>query len=117
MLKAPKLGGAGQLRVFIDELGFAPACAAVDVHPATMRKWLREAAPVPQAALQALYWLTSYGFSAAAAEVHWANQILSARVRELERRLGEFDAIQAHRSAANDQQARAVEVRELGAVD
>jgi hypothetical protein len=84
MLKVPRIGGAAQLRLFVEELGFAPACKAVDVHPATMRRWLREAAPVPQAPLQALYWLTTWGFSDAAAEVHWSHQHLVCKVRELE---------------------------------
>lgn len=84
MLKRPKLQGPNQLRIFVEELGAAAACEAIDVHPATLRKWLRGAAPVPQAALQALYWLTSYGFSDAAAEVHWSHQMLVMKVRELQ---------------------------------
>ncbi|MES2483785.1 MAG: hypothetical protein V4609_17510 [Pseudomonadota bacterium] len=84
MLKPPKLAGAGQLRLFVDELGFEWACKCVDVHPSTMRRYLREATPVPQAVLQALYWLTRYGFTDAAAEVHWSHQYLVCKVRELE---------------------------------
>lgn len=87
MLKEPRLGGAAQLRLFVDELGFDRACRAIDVHPATMRRWLREAAPVPMAPLAALYWLTSWGFSDAFAEAHWTHQLLLGRVRELEARL------------------------------
>lgn len=87
MLKEPRLGGAAQLRLFVDELGFDRACRAIDVHPATMRRWLREAAPVPIAALAALYWLTSWGFSDACAEVHWSHQFLVCKVRELEAQL------------------------------
>lgn len=87
MLKVPRIGGAAQLRLFVDELGFDWACQAIAVHPSTMRRWLREAAPVPQAALQALYWLTVYGFTDAAAEVHWSHQMLAGKVRELEARL------------------------------
>lgn len=84
MLKVPQLGGADQLRLFVDELGFAWACQVVDVHPTTMRRWLRGTTEPPQAVLQALYWLTAYGFTAAAAEVHWSHQYLAGRVRELE---------------------------------
>lgn len=117
MLKAPRgIAGPGQLRLFVDEIGFDAACQAVDCHAATMRKWLRGAAPVPKAALHALYWLTSYGFSDAAAEVHWSHQIMVAKVRELERQLGRLDAAQAARLAANDA-AKPLDVRELGAVE
>lgn len=84
MLKVPRIGGAAQLRLFVEELGFEHSCKLLDVHAATMRRWLRDASPVPQAALQALYWLTSWGFSDAAAEVHWSHQILLMRVRTLE---------------------------------
>lgn len=84
MLKVPRIGGAAQLRLFVEQLGLAQACQAIDVHPATMRRWLREDTPVPAAPLQALYWLTTWGFSDAAAEVHWSHQVLLARVRELE---------------------------------
>lgn len=87
MLKAPRIGGAAQLRLFVDELGFAHACAVVQCHPATMRRWLREETAVPAAPLQALYWLTHWGFSDAAAEVHWSHQVLVCRVRELEQAL------------------------------
>jgi hypothetical protein len=34
--------------------------------------------------MQALYWLTTWGFTDAAAEVHWSHQMLLMRVRELE---------------------------------
>jgi hypothetical protein len=87
VLKLPKIKGAAHLRLFVDELGFDQACKAIEVHPATMRRWLRDATPVPQAALQALYWLTTWGFHDAAAEVHWSHQILMGKVRELEARL------------------------------
>jgi hypothetical protein len=84
MLKVPRIGGAAQLRLFVEELGFAWACKCIDVHPATMRRWLREETPVPAAALQALYWLTKWGFSDAQAEVHWSHQYLVHKVRQLE---------------------------------
>lgn len=84
MLKVPNIGGAAQLRLFVEELGFDRACQAVKVHPTTMRRWLREESEPPQAAVQALYWLTSWGFTDAAAEVHWSHQHLVFRVRELE---------------------------------
>jgi|GEM_PF-6251615 hypothetical protein len=87
MLKEPRIGGAAQLRLFVHELGFERACKAIDVAPTTMRRWLREATPVPMAALAALYWLTSYGFSEACAEVHWSHQFLLSKVRTLEARL------------------------------
>ena len=84
MLKPPRIGGAAQLRLFVDELGFARACRIVDVHENTMWRWLREETPVPQAAIQALYWLTSWGFSDAASEAHWTHQHMLAKVRELQ---------------------------------
>lgn len=87
MLKPPKVGGAGQLRLFVDQLGFDWSCKVLEVHPATMRAWLREARPVPAAALQALYWLTSWGFSDACAEAHWSHQYLAYQVRQLEDRV------------------------------
>lgn len=34
--------------------------------------------------MQALYWLTTWGFTDAAVEVHWRHQMLLPRVRELE---------------------------------
>ncbi len=114
MLKPPKLAGAGQLKILVNELGAAQACTVLDVHPATLRKWLRGAAPVPQAALMALYWLTSYGFTDAAAEVHWSHQMLLCKVRELERRLGAVALMP--REAANEE-TRPLDVRELGSVD
>lgn len=83
MLKVPRIGGAAQLRLFVDELGFAWACQAIAVHPATMRRWLRGDTEPPAAAMQALYWLTTWGFSEAAAEVHWSHQVLLGQVREL----------------------------------
>ena len=87
MLKPPKLAGVGQLRLLVDDLGFDWSCKVIDVHPSTLRGWLRGARPVPQAALQALYWLTSWGFSDACAEAHWSHQYLVFKVRELEERL------------------------------
>ncbi len=84
MLKPPRIGGEAQLRLFVDELGFDQACQAIDVHPTTLRRWLRGTVPVPQAALQALYWLTHWGFSDAASEVHWSHQALVCKVRALE---------------------------------
>lgn len=84
MLKVPRVGGAAQLRLFVEELGFEFCCQAVKVHPTTMRRWLRDDCDVPAGPLQALYWLTSWGFSAAAAEVHWSHQFLMCKVRELE---------------------------------
>lgn len=101
MLKEPRLGGAAQLRLFVDELGFERACRAIDVHPATMRRWLRDAAPVPKASLAALYWLTSWGFSEACAEAHWSHQFLLGRVRELEARL-EYQAPEERLQPANE---------------
>ena len=82
MLKMPRLAGAAQLRLFVEEIGFERACKVVQTHPTTMRRWLREASPVPQAVLQALYWLTSYGFSDAFAEAHWTHQELLHRLRQ-----------------------------------
>lgn len=87
MLTVPRIGGAAQLRLFVEEIGFDRACKAVDVHAATMRRWLRDAVPVPKAALQALYWLTSWGFSDACSQAHWSHQYLAGKVRELEARL------------------------------
>jgi hypothetical protein len=87
MLKPPKVGGAGQLRLFVQELGFEWACQVLEIHPSTMRGWLREARPVPQAAMQALYWLTSWGFSDACSEAHWSHQFMLYKVRQLEERI------------------------------
>lgn len=84
MLKVPRVGGAAQLRLFVDEIGFYRSCKAIGVHEATLRRWLREATEPPQAALQALYWLTSWGFSDACSEAHWSHQFLLAKVRELQ---------------------------------
>lgn len=41
MLKPPKLAGAGQLRLLVDDLGFDWSCTVIDVHPSSMRRWLR----------------------------------------------------------------------------
>lgn len=87
MLKPPRTGGAEQLRLFVDDIGFDRCCRIIDVHPATVRRWLRGAAPVPQAALQALYWLTKWGFSDAACEVHWSHQFWMLKAQELQARL------------------------------
>lgn len=87
MLKPPRVGGADQLRLFVDELGFDQACKILDVHPSTMRGWLRGARQCPKAALMALYWLTSYGYSDACSEAHWTHQFMLYKVRELEGRL------------------------------
>lgn len=84
MLKPPRLGGADQLRLFVDFLGFDHACSVIDVHPSTMRRWLRGSVPVPQAPLQALYWLTPWGASAAFSESHYTHQELCWRLRVLE---------------------------------
>lgn len=84
MLKVPRIGGSAQLRLFADELGFDQACRAVQVHATTMRRWLRDDGDLPASALQALYWLTSWGFSDAAAEVHWSHAYLAHCVRELQ---------------------------------
>lgn len=87
MLKQPRIGGAAQLRLFVQELGFDQACKIVKVHENTMRRWLHGQIEPPPAAMQALYWLTSWGFSDAAAEVHWSHQLLLMKVRELEAKL------------------------------
>jgi hypothetical protein len=84
MLKTPKVGGAAQLRLFVEEIGFYRSCQAIKVHEGTMRRWLRDATEPPQAALQALYWLTSWGFSDAFAEAHWSHQFLLGRLRQAE---------------------------------
>lgn len=92
MLKPPKVGGAAQLRLFVDEIGAERACKVLDIHPSTLRGWLREARPVPQAALQALYWLTSYGFGDACSEAHWSHQFAMYKIRQLEDRLAHLSA-------------------------
>lgn len=102
MLKVPRIGGAAQLRLFVDELGFDPACKALQVHANTMRRWLREETPVPAAALQALYWLTSWGFSEACAEAHWSHAYLVGKVHQLEERIAW--RAPAHWQAANDRE-------------
>jgi hypothetical protein len=84
MLTVPRLGGAAQLRLFVEELGFERACKVVDVHPATMRRWLREESPPPLAALQALYWLTHWGFHDAFSQAHWSHQALVHKVAQLQ---------------------------------
>lgn len=84
MLKNPKVRGLAQLRLFVEEMGFRQACRAIAVHESTMRRWLRGQVEPPISAVQALYWLSSYGFSDAAAEVHWSHQFLLSRVRQLE---------------------------------
>lgn len=33
MLKPPKVGGAAQLRLFVDELGFDRSCQILEIHP------------------------------------------------------------------------------------
>lgn len=87
MLKQPRIGGSAQLRLFVDEIGFTRSCCIVKVHENTLRRWLAGSIEPPSAAMQALYWLTHWGFSDAAAEVHWSHQMLLMRVRELERAL------------------------------
>lgn len=84
MLKPPKLGGAGQLRLFVETIGTAAACEILDVHPTTMRRWLRGAVEPPRAVLHALYWLTPWGFSDACAEAHWSHAFLLGKVADLE---------------------------------
>ena len=84
MLKVPRIGGAAQLRLFVEELGFDQACKAVGCHPSTMRRWLRDEVSPPAAVLQALYWLTSWGFADACSEAHWSHQFLLGKIRELE---------------------------------
>ena len=109
MLKVPRIGGAAQLRLFVDELGFARSCKILQIHENTLRRWLREEIPVPQAAIQALYWLTSWGFSDACSEAHWSHQFLLGKVRALER---EWRA-PAHWQAANDPEYRKLVLLEL----
>ena len=87
MLKPPKVGGAEQLRLFVDQIGFQQSCKILDIHPSTLRGWLRESRPVPVAALMALYWLTDYGFSEACSEAHWSHQYLVYQVKQLEGRI------------------------------
>ena len=87
MLKPPKVGGAEQLRLFVHQLGFDRCVKILDIHPSTLRGWLRGARPAPQAALQALYWLTDWGYSVACSEAHWSHQFMLYKVRELEARL------------------------------
>lgn len=101
MLIPPRLRGAEQLRLFVHELTFDRTCQVLKVHPTTLRRWLRDDPEPPQAALQALYWLTSYGFSDAAAQVHWSHQYLAARVRQLEQLLA-FRAGDDWRAANED---------------
>lgn len=111
MLKVPRIGGAAQLRLFVEEIGFARACTVLQVHENTMRRWLREATPVPAAAIQALYWITSYGFADACAEAHWSHQFLCGKVRELEARLSW--RAPAHWRAANEPEFRMLGLVEL----
>lgn len=100
MLTVPRIGGAAQLRLFVEELGFAQACKAVAVHPTTMRRWLRGDPEPPQAPLQALYWLTSWGFSDACSQAHWSHQVLVGRLRALQAR--EAFRAPGHWAAANE---------------
>ena len=97
----PRLRGASQLRLFVHELTFNRTCKILAVHPTTLRRWLRDDPEPPQAALQALYWLTSYGFSDAESQVHWSHQFLVHKVRQLERRLS-FQMKAAWHDAANE---------------
>lgn len=108
MLKVPRVGGAAQLRLFVDEIGFARACKVLAVHENTMRRWLREETPVPAAPLQALYWLTSWGFADACSEAHWSHQFLLGKIRELEA-AANWRA-PGHWQAANDRDYRAAGV-------
>ncbi len=84
MLKPPRLNGIEHLRLFVSFLTIERACKIVDVHPATMRRWLRGSAPIPTAALQALYWLTPWGFSDAFSESHQTHRYLTWRLRQME---------------------------------
>ncbi|CAN7403486.1 hypothetical protein LJR129_002498 [Acidovorax sp. LjRoot129] len=105
MLKVPRVRGAAQLRLFVEEIGFVRVCKVLDVHEATLRRWLREESPVPAAPLQALYWLTSWGFADACAEAHWSHQFLLGKVRELEAAINW--RAPARWVAANEQEFRA----------
>lgn len=105
MLKVPRVGGAAQLRLFVEEIGFARVCKVLQIHENTLRAWLREASPVPQAAIQALYWLTSWGFADAFAEAHWSHQFLLGKLRALEAVVN-WQA-PAHWQAANESDYRA----------
>lgn len=95
MLKPPKVGGAEQLRLFVHQLGFDRCVKILDIHPSTLRGWLRGARPAPQAALQALYWLTDWGYSVACSEAHWSHQFMIYKVRELEARLAAMRSVSA----------------------
>ncbi|MBN9407635.1 MAG: hypothetical protein J0H69_00670 [Burkholderiales bacterium] len=99
-LKPPKVGGPAELRLFVDDVGgLTRACKLIDVSEATMRRWLREDGRPPLAALQALYWLTKWGFSDACSEAHWSHQYLLGKIRQLEACLA-FEA--PVRRAANE---------------
>lgn len=87
MLTVPRLRGADQLRLFVHELTFERSCRVLKVHPTTLRRWLRDSPEPPQAALQALYWLTHYGWSHAQSQCHWSHQFLVQKVDRLERQL------------------------------
>lgn len=102
-LKPPRIGGAAYLRDFIHDIGFERACKIIDVHPSTMRRWLREDPPPPQTALQALYWLTGWGFQDAFSDCHWAHQANTLRVRQLQAQLDATKFTPSTLAAANDE--------------
>lgn len=59
---------------------------ALDVNPATVRRWI-SAGTAPQPALLALFWLTRWGRSSVDAEAHNAATMHAAHARELAREL------------------------------
>ena len=105
MLTVPRLRGAAQLRLFVQELTFDRACKILKVHPTTLRRWLRDDPEPPQAALLALYWLTHYGWSDAQSQAHWSHQFMVRKVERLEQVLA-FNP-PAHWQASNESEFRA----------
>ena len=64
------------------------------------RRWLRGDVPVPQAALQALYWLTHWGLEDAECSLDWRFKLMRVRVECLEEALGYRPKVNI--DAAND---------------
>lgn len=93
MLQKPKLRGCGDLKTCVDDIGFTRACQLIDVHESTMRRWLRDSPEPPQAALQALYWLTKWGYGDACSKAHWTHQYNMSKIKHLEERLFRLRAI------------------------
>lgn len=85
MITAPKDAFSSEFfALMVHELTAARTIKLLDVHPTTLRRWLRGSVPIPKAACLALFWESRWGRSVIDSDHLYEVQLMRQRIRILE---------------------------------